>query len=675
MMQPTGFLRNQLSEPEQIKILYLATGCGMFAYLPFGFVYPLLLGPLTIDHLWERTVLALIASLGLLLPHSSRTRPWMQAFIYSLCFIFSAHLFSLVVRNDMNVAYQLGYICTIALIAFYLDTSFIFFLYVMLNAVLLVLSLFYKISYESLFFGMIIGTILGIEWLALLSRLRVMKSLEESRAEVMQGAAAIQEKNRKIQSILESIQQGVLTVESTDGRIGAECSTFLYQLMGCEHPDELRHLKDILERTQLSKDQVEQVLSAVACIIHENDIAFALNYHMFPRSLREGTGATARYWELDWNPVYDSDGLVVNLLVCIRDVTELHQLRLDAARGQQELSLLAELVNIPRDRRESVLDASANLLTTVPLTQDASPAQILRMVHTLKGNARSFGLLTLADAAHECESLIQQGQKPGPELFEPLGDLLLHYRRIAEDKLGDNGKRDDLVSIPRQQLRAAVTVLNQLTAVQRETLQPLFQAIHGYLHVSFQHIVAPLLHSLPQLAKDLGKSPPVVQIVDPGLRLQQEGHDLIRNVILHLLRNALDHGLESPMERSRAQKSPEGHIWMVLKPLNEGLEILFHDDGRGLNLAGIQRIAVEKGVIQTDTPLSPHEVADLIFHAGISTKKRVTSISGRGVGLDAVRSMLEEAGGSIQLNLDEVKGLEPVSFTFVLHLPHTFMAQ
>ncbi|HET9241624.1 MAG TPA: ATP-binding protein [Oligoflexus sp.] len=668
MFKPSGFLRNQVSEREVIWVVNLASLCGVVAYVPFGFIYPLILGPATVDPLWERLALAAFASLGFLLPRFPQTRPWMQAFIYLLCFIFTTHLFFLVCRNDLNMAYQMGYVCTIAFIAFYLDTNFIFVLYVVVNYILLGLSLFFKISYDNLFFGMTITTVLGIEWIALHSRLRIMKSLERSRA-------AIQEKNQKIQSILENIQQGVLTIESPNGQIGAEYSAYLDRLLGFNSPNQAGHLQDILERTQLSKDQIEQVNAAVFCIIGENDVALALNYHLFPRSVIEGEGSTARYLELDWNPIFDCEGRVAQLLVCIRDVTELHKLRADAAKGQQELTLLAELVNIPGNRRLAVLEASRSLLMRLPWGANASQIQVMRLLHNLKGNARSFGLSTLAQAAHECETAVQQGHPPDASLVEPLNKLIECYLDIAEHKLGHGTRKDDEIRLSRSRLKKAAAVLESLPSVDRKTLQPLVDIVMDSLHLTLEQILEPHLKMLPQLACDLGKAPPRVHIGDPGIYWQPESADFLANVGLHLLRNSLDHGLEIPNERINAGKVAEGQISLVLQQRKDGIEILVRDDGRGLNLNHIREKAQRLGLLAPDASLRPEEIAEFIFHPGFSTRNKATQISGRGVGLDVVRAMLQEAGGHVQLVLDDRNSFPQASFAFVLYLPSCHLAQ
>jgi HPt (histidine-containing phosphotransfer) domain-containing protein len=668
MFKPSGFLRNRVSEREIVWVVNLASLCGVVAYVPFGFIYPLILGPSTVDPLWERLALAAFACLGFLLPRFPQTRPWMQAFIYLLCFVFTTHLFFLACRNDLNMAYQMGYVCTIAVIAFYLDTNFIFVAYVLLNYILLGFSLFFKISYDNVFFGMTITTVLGIEWIALLSRLRIMKSLEQSRA-------AIQEKNQKIQSILENIQQGVLTIESPNGHIGAEYSAYLDRLLGFKNPNQAGYLRDILERTQLSKDQIEQVNSAIFCIIGENEVAFALNYHLFPRSLIEGEGPTARYLELDWNPIYDRDGHVSQLLVCIRDVTELHKLRADAAQGQQELTLLAELVNIPGNRRAAVLEASRSLLMRLPLGKDASHVQVMRLLHNLKGNARSFGLLALAQAAHECESAVQQGHSLEASLVEPLNKLIERYLDIAEHKLGHGARTDDDVRLSRSRLQKAAVVLESLPSVEKQRLQPLVDIVKDSLYLTLEQILEPHLKMLPQLACDLGKEPPLVKIVDPGIHLLPECADFLANVGLHLLRNSLDHGLESAEERQKAGKNAQGRISIVLKEQKSGLVIRVRDDGRGLNLAHIREKALRLGLLTPDAALRPDEIAEFIFHPGFSTRNKTSQISGRGFGLDVVRAMLEEAGGHVQIVLDDLDSLPQVSFTFVLTLPNRHLAQ
>jgi two-component system chemotaxis sensor kinase CheA len=287
----------------------------------------------------------------------------------------------------------------------------------------------------------------------------------------------------------------------------------------------------------------------------------------------------------------------------------------------------------------------------------------------LKGNARSFGLLTLAQAAHDCENGLLQGTVTGAEIFEDLNRLLMDYRSIVTHKLDHQNHGDHIITLPRATWNAAVAVLEKLPQPQRQGLKALYDLVQLSHTQTFQQALAPQLESLPSLARELGRSAPFVHIEDPGIPLQPEGAELINTVFLHLLRDALDHGIESPEERRKAHKPAEGHIWCLLKERADGLEIKVRGDGRGLNLIAIEQKARARGLLDSDNAGTPEQIAEYIFHPGFSTRDAVTAISGRGVGLDVVRAILEEAGGSIRINLGDVTQADAVAFTFILHLP------
>ncbi len=123
----------------------------------------------------------------------------------------------------------------------------------------------------------------------------------------------------------------------------------------------------------------------------------------------------------------------------------------------------------------------------------------------------------------------------------------------------------------------------------------------------------------------------------------------IGDPLVHLVRNGLDHGLESPEERQAAGKSATGHLWLTAFQQGGSILIEIRDDGRGLNRDRIRSKAIERGLIDAQAQLSDQEVDELIFLPGFSTAEQVSDLSGRGVGMDVVRRNIESLGGSIEL--------------------------
>jgi two-component system chemotaxis sensor kinase CheA len=142
--------------------------------------------------------------------------------------------------------------------------------------------------------------------------------------------------------------------------------------------------------------------------------------------------------------------------------------------------------------------------------------------------------------------------------------------------------------------------------------------------------------------------------------------EAISDPLVHLVRNAVDHGIEPPMERERIGKPRKGLI--ELEARHEGGEVLIivKDDGKGLDKESILKKAIERGLIQPGAVLPDEEIFQLIFLPGFSTATEVTEISGRGVGMDVVKSRVEELRGWV-----EVKSVQGRGTTVILHLPLT----
>lgn len=131
---------------------------------------------------------------------------------------------------------------------------------------------------------------------------------------------------------------------------------------------------------------------------------------------------------------------------------------------------------------------------------------------------------------------------------------------------------------------------------------------------------------------------------------------LINHLLLHLLRNAVDHAVEPPGERITLQKPPEGKIKLDIYERDGLLVIRLEDDGRGIDAEKIAAQARSRGIIEANQNLTKDETVNLIFAHGFSTAEIISDISGRGVGLDVVRDLVENAGGTIRVQTETNRG-------------------
>lgn len=173
------------------------------------------------------------------------------------------------------------------------------------------------------------------------------------------------------------------------------------------------------------------------------------------------------------------------------------------------------------------------------------------------------------------------------------------------------------------------------------------------------------------VAENLGKRVEVT-LVGVELELDRSILDRLNEPLLHLVRNAVDHGIESPRERADRGKPELGQIVVEARREKDSIAIEVRDDGRGVDIEAVRARAVESGLLLADLAedMPPDEIAALVFHAGLSTAETVSEVSGRGVGMDAVKVVIESLGGSVEL-----KSEPGVGTAITLRVPITAAVQ
>jgi two-component system, chemotaxis family, sensor kinase CheA len=280
--------------------------------------------------------------------------------------------------------------------------------------------------------------------------------------------------------------------------------------------------------------------------------------------------------------------------------------------GPSLLVTLASWMDAPEDR-----SGSFDSLTAV-MSQAGVPSLIDAFVATDPYSMRrALGVLADAHAMFE----------PA----RPRDDASLRFERAQRDLLAAiDGLAREVPQAPLSEMRAIV---------QRLLWTPL--AV----------IARRLVRMTKTLGAELGKN--VVAEIDLGdLLVAPEIGRVIGEILVHAVRNAADHGIESPGDRQALGKDAAGTIRVTARASADGERVVVtvSDDGRGINAAKVRASAVGKGLIGAEVILSDSEVLDLLFVPGFSTSNTVTAVSGRGVGMDVVKSLAEEQGGSVTLS-------------------------
>ncbi len=191
------------------------------------------------------------------------------------------------------------------------------------------------------------------------------------------------------------------------------------------------------------------------------------------------------------------------------------------------------------------------------------------------------------------------------------------------------------------------------------------EGLSGSRRGHFSRMVPRLRRGVRQVAGELGKQVEF-RVYNADGEMDRRVLERIIPVLEHLLRNSIDHGVEDISVRRQQGKPDTGHVDMHFERQGGDVVIRIADDGAGINLQSVRRKAEAKGLMDQNAELSDAQLLEYIFHAGFSTAESVTKISGRGVGMDVVRSGLKQLGGTISVSSESGQGTE-----FTIRLPFT----
>jgi len=261
-------------------------------------------------------------------------------------------------------------------------------------------------------------------------------------------------------------------------------------------------------------------------------------------------------------------------------------------------------------------------------------------------------------AAAALENILRVDAERLDQLLNLIGELIIG-RSMLQQVLSDFSRR-----FPKDSLRARFA---DAMAFQTRVLNDLQRSAMQVRMVPVEQ----LFRRFPRLVRDVGKQcgkEVALLLSGQQTELDKSILDAIAEPLAHLVRNAIDHGLESPEERQKTGKPAKGTIRLNAYHQGNHVVIEVADDGRGLDPALILSKALERGLLSSDEAarLSPAEVLELIFRPGFTTAEQVTEISGRGVGMDVVQSVVHRLKGAISIQSQPGQGA-----TFVIKLPLT----
>ena len=382
-----------------------------------------------------------------------------------------------------------------------------------------------------------------------------------------------------------------------------------------------------------------------------------------PDSLKEIPNANLAS-QIEQIDIYRSSLGQDTLEVKQRDLSVMPLMTSNFESEQDQSSLNAEMLRISASTMERMINLSGE--------SAINRSRIEMGISSLSNNIEEMGATVqrLADQLRRMETeleiqiLSQIGDEHALESdFDPLE--MDQYSALNQLSKSLSESASDLLDIKTTMLdktRETENLLLQLSRTQTDLQEGLMDS----RTVPFSRITPRLQRIVRQTATELGKSVELRILNDEG-EIDRNILERITSPLEHMLRNAVDHGIEKSQERIESGKSRTGLI--TLEVLREGGEIVINliDDGRGINVNAVRQKAIEQGLISAkDTSLKTLDIMQYIFNAGLSTAKSVSQISGRGVGMDVVQSEVKQLGGVVTVDSESGRGSR-----FTMRLPLT----
>ena len=471
------------------------------------------------------------------------------------------------------------------------------------------------------------------------------QSLEQVLAEhelrVWQQSKQIEKRGKEMQAILDNIDQGLILI-TNDGSLVGDTSASIQQWFGSSIDGAkiwdlfAAHDPKLAEYMKLSFETLREELMPEDVIVSQ-----------LPKRLT----ANSLIFDLKYTCIYKNKKLS-QILVILSDVTE----KINANKKNQEqqalVSVLSRLTEDPTCLKDYFIEVEQLIHNLYDSKQ--SLREIRRHLHTIKGISAIFGISPIANTVHELEEqLLDVSDLESRDIFDELRDQIADFKTKAT------------AVAPQQQTTLSLEpteLLNIIQAVQNQQTQEAINALHRLNLEPIRRRFIRMQTEIKTLAKKLGKGNIKVIIEDGNVRLDSNIWKRFFSEFIHVVRNSVDHGLETPQEREIANKTKFGTIKLRAYETPEQLVIEITDDGKGVHWDKIKTKAQNLGLI-ADTQA---QIIEILFSDGFSTRDKVTQTSGRGVGLASFRAAVEELGGHISMVSEVNKGT-----TFKMSFPHS----
>ena len=424
-----------------------------------------------------------------------------------------------------------------------------------------------------------------------------------------------------------------------------------------------RQLEDLLHNDSSAGGSVSKGLAEVAKVEEEQASisGWEIRFHPHPHMLKTGNDPVRMFRELallgELTTTVDIEGLVPLSDMDPEESYLSWELELKTEASREQIEEIFEWVEDDCDLEVIAIEEPALKSQTVAGSiLEGSTKNESKVAAATDESSTAKPATRVASSSGAESSSIRVNTTKIDALINMVGELVITQSMLGQ--LGDNLAEESMGNVNIERLVDGLSELERNTRELQESVMRI-----RMLPISFT------FNRFPRLVHDLS------QKMDKKIELKMSGEqteldkgvlEKIGDPLVHLVRNSLDHGIESPEKRIECGKPETGTVHLNAFHQGGNIVIEIIDDGAGLNKEKIKQKAIERGLIGANDVLSDEKIHDLILEPGFSTADTVSDISGRGVGMDVVKRNITDLGGSVDVTSEEGEGS-----TFTIRLPLT----
>ncbi len=473
---------------------------------------------------------------------------------------------------------------------------------------------------------------------------RNLEKLVEARTVELRGV------NQTLNAILDSLGQGFFTFDAS-GTCGSVYTKVCEDIL--EGVPLQRKAWEVLSVPPSEIPQFSKWMETVFAEPLPFDDLRGLGPNLFPHS-------KSRYVVLDYFPIRRDTKKISEIVVVATDKTTEHQAQLDLETERHFAAMIVKFLKNREQFTQFLQSIPGTLAQLRQLFSAESPAENLaeayRVLHTLEGESGTFSLNEFRLLARSAQQVLEPFKDSRTISADGIRAVLGATARIGEvyDKfIAENSNLFQLDQL-KQGRRVEIAAENVQAFLQKLQRMPdssklVEEYVDYFLKVPIESQLKYFDGLVQSVAVKLGKQVKPLEIEGGQVRIQQEAYQGLFSALVHAFRNAVDHGLEDPLEREWAGKDPKGLIRVKVEIDNDHLYMTVSDDGKGIDPERLRGVLKTKFPTRDFSQATDVEVMQSVFLPGFSSRESVGEFSGRGVGLDALREEVLNRGGTVHI--------------------------